>query len=113
MEGKENRKCAFNECLAYHDGKNIHYFYGKHPGNLSEKNKDQTEQKNGQICGIYLNQKDLIKHQQKWMQKKGRIEGKLMGQYKQCRNFQNGMKANNYPYKLQVVKKIELVVERF
>ena len=37
MEGKENRKCAFNECLAYHDGENIHYFYGKHPGNLSEK----------------------------------------------------------------------------
>ena len=22
---------------AYHDGKDIHYFYGKHPGNLSEK----------------------------------------------------------------------------
>ena len=33
----QNRKCAFNECLAYHDGTNIHYFYGKHPGNLSEK----------------------------------------------------------------------------
>ena len=31
MEDKENRKCAFNECLAYHDGKEIHYFYGKHP----------------------------------------------------------------------------------
>ena len=39
MEGKENRKCAFNECLAYHDGKDIHYFYGKHPGNLSEKTR--------------------------------------------------------------------------
>lgn len=42
MEGKENRKCAFNECLAYHDGKAIHYFYGKHPrkfvkGNLRFK----------------------------------------------------------------------------
>ena len=34
MEGKENRKCAFNECLAYHDGKNIHYFYGRHPRKL-------------------------------------------------------------------------------
>ena len=31
MENKKNRKCAFNECLAYHDGKEIHYFYGKHP----------------------------------------------------------------------------------
>jgi len=37
MEGKENRKCRFEECLAYHDGKEIHYFYGKHPGNLSTK----------------------------------------------------------------------------
>jgi len=35
MENKNNRNCAFNECLAYHDGKEIHYFYGKHPGNLS------------------------------------------------------------------------------
>ena len=31
MEDKENRKCAFNECLAYYDGKEIYYFYGKHP----------------------------------------------------------------------------------
>lgn len=37
MENKENRTCAFNECLAYHDGNEIHYFYGKHPGNLSYK----------------------------------------------------------------------------
>lgn len=37
MEGKENRACAFNECLAYHDGKEIHYFYGTHPGNLALK----------------------------------------------------------------------------
>ena len=37
MQGKENRKCEFKECLAYHDGNKIHYFYGKHPGNLSTK----------------------------------------------------------------------------
>lgn len=37
MQGKENRKCRFEECLAYHDGNKIHYFYGKHPGNLSTK----------------------------------------------------------------------------
>ena len=24
MENKNNRTCAFNECLAYHDGKEIH-----------------------------------------------------------------------------------------
>lgn len=45
MENRDNRKCAFNECLAYHDGKEIHYFYGKHPGNLSIKiqGKDRKE----------------------------------------------------------------------
>ena len=45
MEGKENRNCAFNECLAYQDGKEIHYFYGKHPGVLSSKKqgKDREE----------------------------------------------------------------------
>lgn len=36
MENKENRRCAFNECLAYHDGKEIHYFYGKHPRKFSK-----------------------------------------------------------------------------
>lgn len=41
MENKDNRKCAFNECLAYHDGKEIHYFYGNHPGNLSDKIQGQ------------------------------------------------------------------------
>ena len=38
MEGKENRKCAFNECLAYFDGKEIHYFYGKHPRKFIKRN---------------------------------------------------------------------------
>ena len=37
MENKDNRNCTFNECLAYHDGNEIHYFYGKHPGSLSYK----------------------------------------------------------------------------
>ena len=37
MENKENRKCRFEECLAYYDGEEIHYFYGKHPGNLATK----------------------------------------------------------------------------
>lgn len=39
MEDKENRKCAFNECLAYYDGKEIHYFYGKHPRKFIKRNK--------------------------------------------------------------------------
>ncbi len=37
MKDKENRNCRFEECLAYHDGEKIHYFYGKHPGKLATK----------------------------------------------------------------------------
>ncbi len=103
MEGKENRKCAFNECLAYHDGKDIHYFYGKHPGNLSEKTRGLDRAEKWSDLWYIFKPKDLIKHWQRWIQKKEKIEEKLMAQYKQCRNLQNGMKTNNHPYKLQVI----------
>ena len=45
MEGKENRKCSFQECLAFHDGKEIHYFYGHHDGILTKEviGKDRKE----------------------------------------------------------------------
>lgn len=45
MQGVKNRKCRFEECLAYHDGREIHYFYGKHLGNLADKiqGKDRKE----------------------------------------------------------------------
>lgn len=37
MEGRENRKCRFTECLSYYDGKELHQFMGKHEGTLSNK----------------------------------------------------------------------------
>ncbi len=45
MSGIENRKCKFEECLAYYDGNEIKYFYGKHPGNLAYEvqGKDREE----------------------------------------------------------------------
>jgi len=45
MEGVENRSCKFDECLAFHDGKEIHYFYGTSPGHLATKikGKDREE----------------------------------------------------------------------
>ena len=45
MEDKQNRKCAFNECLAYHDGKEIHYFYGKHPRKCIKKNSRSRQRR--------------------------------------------------------------------
>ena len=38
MENKNDRECSFNECLAYHDGNGIHYFYGKHPRKIIKEN---------------------------------------------------------------------------
>ena len=35
MEYKKDRSCAFLECLAYYDGKEIKYFYGELKGSLS------------------------------------------------------------------------------
>ena len=37
MEGKENRKCRFTECLSYYDGKEIHQFMGKHEGTIANE----------------------------------------------------------------------------
>ena len=35
MDGVEDRKCAFKECLAYFDGKEVKYFYGLHEGTVA------------------------------------------------------------------------------
>lgn len=37
MEGKENRRCRFTECLSYYDGKELHQFMGKHEGTISKE----------------------------------------------------------------------------
>ena len=37
MEGKENRKCEFSECLSYYDGKDLYQFSGFDKGYLSTK----------------------------------------------------------------------------
>lgn len=42
MENQENRNCRFEECLAYYDGKEICYFYGKHPGKLAYKKEGES-----------------------------------------------------------------------
>ena len=45
MEGQDNRACRFKECLAYHDGSQIRYFYGAHPGTLADRiqGRDRAE----------------------------------------------------------------------
>jgi XTP/dITP diphosphohydrolase len=54
MEGKENRKCSFRECLSFYDGKEIHQFMGKQDGTLTEEILgSDTEKKWSDLWYIY------------------------------------------------------------
>ena len=54
MEGKENRKCRFTECLSYYDGKELHQFMGKHEGTLSKQiTGNDTNEKWSDLLYIY------------------------------------------------------------
>ena len=55
MEGKENRKCKFTECLSYFDGKELHQFMGRHEGTLSnEILGNDTDKKWSDLWYIYI-----------------------------------------------------------
>ena len=55
MEGKDNRKCRFTECLSYYDGNELKQFMGYHEGLLTEKvlGKD-TSDKWSELWYIYI-----------------------------------------------------------
>lgn len=42
MENEQNRDCRFEECLAYYDGNEIRYFYGRHPGKVAYQMEGQN-----------------------------------------------------------------------
>ena len=55
MEGKENRKCRFTECLSYFDGKELHQFMGRYEGTLSnEILGNDTDKKWSDLWYIYI-----------------------------------------------------------
>ena len=55
MEGKENRKCAFKECLSYYDGKELHQFMGNDEGKLAKEILGQdTKKKWSDLWYIYI-----------------------------------------------------------
>lgn len=55
MEGKENRKCRFTECLSYYDGKELYQFMGNHEGTLANEILGQdTNKKWSDLWYIYI-----------------------------------------------------------
>lgn len=55
MKGKKNRNCCFKECLAYHDGSKIHYFYGEHKGMIAEEILgEDTDQKWSDLWYLFI-----------------------------------------------------------
>lgn len=55
MENIEDRYCYFMECLAYYDGHEIKYFYGKSEGYLSyEKRGNNLENKWSDLWSIFI-----------------------------------------------------------
>lgn len=45
MRGKENRNCAFKECVAYYDGTEIKYFFYEQKGTLAEEYRGEDKEK--------------------------------------------------------------------
>ena len=55
MEGVDNRKCYFKECLAYYDGENFLYFYGNNEGTLSTSIRgNDTDKKWSDLWYIFI-----------------------------------------------------------
>lgn len=55
MQGIENRKCAFKECLAYYDGQTILYFNGNHEGAISTEIRGRdTDKKWSDLWYIFV-----------------------------------------------------------
>ncbi len=55
MEGKENRKCRFTECLSYYDGKELQQFMGNHEGTLAKQVLgNDTNKKWSDLWYIYI-----------------------------------------------------------
>ena len=55
MEGVENRKCCFKECLSYYDGENLINFYGNNEGTLAtEIRGNDTDKKWSDLWYIFI-----------------------------------------------------------
>ena len=94
MEGKENKSCRFEECLAYHDGKKIHYFYGKHPGNISDKIQGNDLKEKWSDLWYIFKPKGFEKTLAQMNEKEREERRKIDGSKEALKEFANWYKGN-------------------
>ena len=95
MENKENRTCRFEECLAYHDGKQIHYFYGRHPGNLSYDIEGKDRKEKWSDLWYIFKPKYFEKTLAQMDEKEREERRKIDGSYEALQEFAKWYKENN------------------
>lgn len=95
MEGNENRACRFEECLAYHDGKEIHYFYGKHPGNLSNEVQGKDREEKWSDLWYIFKPKHFDKTLAEMNEKEREERRKIDGSIEALKVFADWYKENN------------------
>ena len=95
MENKENRTCRFEECLAYHDGKQIHYFYGRHPGNLSYDIEGKDREEKWSDLWYIFKPKYFEKTLAQMDEKEREERRKIDGSYEALQEFAKWYKENN------------------
>ena len=95
MEGKENRNCEFDECLAYFDGKDIYYFYGNHPGNLTLKKQGQDRKEKWSDLWYVFKPKGLEKTLAEMNEEERENRRKVDGSYSAMEEFAKWYENNN------------------
>lgn len=95
MENKENRKCAFKECLAYHDGKEIRYFYGEHPGNISYKIQGESQKEKWSDLWYIFKPKGFEKTLAEMNSEERENRRKIDGSYSALEQFARWYEDNN------------------
>lgn len=93
MEQQENRDCRFEECLAYYDGKEIRYFYGKHPGKVAYKAKGEARQEKWSDLWYIFQPNHFEKTLAQMNQQEREERRKIDGSYEALKEFANWLEG--------------------